>query len=382
MPTNPETQTPRMHAPATLDTVVESMSALGNQLTLAQTIGRSKNQFDGLSAEKLTKWMAEVDNIFLEVKQDERQTLWAAAQLLTGSALDYYRDVAPSLDSWEHLKTLMIQRYHYLDDSDSAKQKLQQFVQRPSEPIPVYVERLQSLAKQAFGHKLSETNVVETLVRTFIDGILNRKLQEKIATRRPKTLIDAYQIAMDQKKLMTELSLYRDHSKGEPMDCSAIEQTQTDVGEVKELLKVLLQNQTSAFQVQPQQTPTYQQGPQGRQQHAMGHRQGFRQQNKFQPPRRSQPPPRAFPPPNLSRPPPLMQHQNSHQSTPHQNVRFEWTEDRRPICYYCGNAGHMQRICRKKQAAQARMQPHALPPHAAQPRQGTEQPHNQGNTGN
>ena len=58
---------PTMHAPilgTSVETIVKSMSALGNQLTLAQTIGR-KNHFDGLSGEKFAKWIAEVDDIYL-----------------------------------------------------------------------------------------------------------------------------------------------------------------------------------------------------------------------------------------------------------------------------------------------------------------------------
>ena len=97
------------------DKIIKCVNALGNQLTLVHSIGaqRTKSQFDGLSADQFLKWLAEVDNIYLEVDRDDKQTIWAASQLLRGSALEYYHDVATSLGSWEHLKTLMHAHYHH-----------------------------------------------------------------------------------------------------------------------------------------------------------------------------------------------------------------------------------------------------------------------------
>ena len=267
--------------------------------------------------------------------------MWAAAELLQGSAIDYYREIAPSLESWAHLRDLMRRRYHYLDDSDMAKQKLQNFTQRPNEPIPVYVERLETLAKQAYRQKLTESNVVENVTWTFINGILDRKLQERIATKRPKTLADAYHIAIDQQKLMTEVAMYRDHSKGEPMDCSAVTAAQRndDLGEVKQLLKVLVEQQQRPYQVQPQHPQSYQQPE---------------PQNRFV--NTSRPPPRTAQP---QRRPQVQNSNHDRNRAPANSGRdrnrtpYRWTTDNRPICHFCGNIGHMQRVCRQKQAAQS-----------------------------
>ena len=137
----------------TSDTFVKSMSALSSRMTLALSIGQ-KQKFDGLNGDQFSKWVSAVDLIHMEVDRDDKQTLWAASQLLGGSALDFYQSVASTLESWEHLKRLMKSRYHYLDDSDTAKQKLLTFTQRSNESIPQYAERLQSLARQAHSYKL------------------------------------------------------------------------------------------------------------------------------------------------------------------------------------------------------------------------------------
>ena len=90
------------------DKILKCVNALGNQLTLVHSIGaqRTKSRFDRLSTDQFIKWIAEVDNIYLEVDRDDRQTIWAASQLLRGSALDYYHEVAPTLESWEHFNNL------------------------------------------------------------------------------------------------------------------------------------------------------------------------------------------------------------------------------------------------------------------------------------
>ena len=208
------------------DKILKCVSALGNQLTLSQSIGqRAKSQFDGLSSDQFVKWMRTVDNIYLKVDRDGKMTLWAAVQLLRGSALGYYHEIALSLGSWDHLKQLMQTQYHHLDDPDTAKQRIMTLKQRPNEHIPQYTERLKILAKQAYKDKITESNVKETVTKAFINGILDRRLQESIAKKRPRSLTEA--IAMDQTKLQTELSLYTNHSKAEPMDCSAILETKT-----------------------------------------------------------------------------------------------------------------------------------------------------------
>ena len=220
------------------DKIIKCVNALGNQLTLVHSIGaqRTKSQFDGLSADQFLKWLAEIDNIYLEVDRDENPTTWAASQPLRGSALEYYHHVAPSLGSWDHLKTLMHAHYHHLHDADMAKQ-LRTITQRQKETIPQYTDRLKLLAKQAYGTTVDEYSVKEIITKAFINGIIHRKLQERIASKRPKTLKEAYNIAMDKTKLMTELSLYTDHSKSEtkPMDCSAVSDQKSELSEVKDL---------------------------------------------------------------------------------------------------------------------------------------------------
>ena len=343
-----QNESSRSHAPASasssqmINAMMQGFGVLKNQLMTNQSVS-GKHHFDGTSGEHFTKWLAEMDNLHMALKGDEEQTLWAASQTLKGTALDYFHEVSPSIDSWARFKTLMTQRYHYLDDADTAKQKLQNFVQRPNESIPHYAERLQALSRQAYKEKIDESSVVEAITRTFINGIIDRKLQERIATRRPKSPTEAYHIAMDQIKLMTELATYRDHSKGkpEPMDCNAVTPApeppaqNSDLSEVRDLLEVLVRRSDDSFKVRPQVHQSYQQ-PSAYQSY---------------PPPVNQPPPGQF----FQRQPTQPGQQRQNPGNFRQNSRpkpvYQWTSDHRPICYYCGLIGHVQRICLKRQAA-------------------------------
>ena len=87
---------------------------------LPPPITGERSFFDGTSGEQLRKWMAEVDNIHLGVDND-KLTLTAASRLLKGSPLEYFNEIALTLQSWDHFKGLMLKRYEHLDDAELAK---------------------------------------------------------------------------------------------------------------------------------------------------------------------------------------------------------------------------------------------------------------------
>ena len=155
--------------------------------------------------------------------------------------------------------------------------------------------------------------------------------------------------------------MYTDHARhrpdAEPMDCSAVtktsDQTNSDLTEVKDLLKVLVMKD---FQVQPQQSPKT--APQVQ---PPSQQRQYQQQNHYQtpPPQHYRPPPQHTRPYFHTQPPP----QTSYRSGPTRGYPpeqrpqplmsdfrlqpYRWTPDKRPICAFCGKVGHKYRVCRK-----------------------------------
>lgn len=326
--------------------IIKCMTALGNsmidighQISLPKATGE-RGQFDGTSPEQFRRWLAEVDNMHVENGGIDKQTIRAASRLLKGSALEYYHEVASSLQSWAHFKKQMNERYKHLDDADLSKQKLMTLTQRNNETIPQYAERLRTVAHQAYRDQLKESNVAAIITKAFINGILDRSLQEKVARRRPKDLNDAQTAAMDELKIITEVSMYTDHSRvdrPEPMDCSVVtsesKASASELSEVKELLKVLVERDSAQTQSQPSDSFRVQPQPfQVQPQHVTLY-------------------PYAAPPPSVR---PLMSGPPFQQDVHTRNPQaYRWTPDNKPICAYCGIIGHVHRVCRRKAADRA-----------------------------
>ena len=145
------------------------------------------------------------------------------------------------------------------------------------------------LAKQAFVDRLNEEEVAEISVNAFINGLRDRRLQEKIGRKMPKTLEDAHKLATEERRVREHLTLYKDNSTApEPMDCSAITKDTLEkrLDKVTETLAdvchILMANSKQPqqqqqrqqgrpghqgpphFQVQPQVNQRYRQPPHGR----------------------------------------------------------------------------------------------------------------------
>ena len=336
--------------------LIKVISDLGGQLALLNT-STEWSQFDGTCPETFRRWTETVDGIYLEVNKNESVTLRSAARLLKGSAHDYFRSIANELTSWDHFKTLMLDKYKYLDDAATAQHQLLKFAQKSKETIPHYLERLQTLAKRAYHGKMDETNVTETITRAFISGILDRKMQGRIARRRPKDVDDAFKYAMDENRLTQELAMLTDHSKAipEPMDCNAVTtpQASRELSEVKELLKELVLVQRDQFQVQPQHAP----------------------QTNYPPPHAPHTTPRYAPRAGPTRYAPHAGPPRQNGS-PHAHQKYQWTADQRPICAFCGFVDHVHRVCRKKAATNGARPPPPPPQGTGRPTDRNQKPGN------
>ena len=204
--------------------IAQSLKSLGNRLTANQTVSNKKTTFDGSNADAYLKWMLDMEDIHLTLNKGDNQTLWAASQLLKGPALDFFRDTRKTHTTWALLKTAMDARYEHLNPVARSKQKIRNALQHTNESVTDFAERIRTLAKQAFIDRLDEKEVSEALVNAFINGLRDRRLQEKIGRKMPKTLPHAHELALEEQRVREHLTLFKDNSTAapEPMDCSAI----------------------------------------------------------------------------------------------------------------------------------------------------------------
>ena len=110
--------------------IAESVNSLNNGVIVSQTIRNKQTRFDGSNAEDFTKWLAEMDDIHRSLGKDERQTIWAASQLLKGPALTYFQNIRNQCPDWATLKGHLLSRYSNLNPAEKAKRQLKTAVQQ------------------------------------------------------------------------------------------------------------------------------------------------------------------------------------------------------------------------------------------------------------
>ena len=324
--------------------IVDTILEVGSQLSLPN-VNREWIIFDGTSGDCFIQWVNQLETIHLESKSNDEVTLRAASRLLKGSALEYFLSVAAQLSTWEQFKQMLRDQFKHLTDSVSAQFQLAKTFQKPKETISQYYERYKTLANRGYIGIQHETYVKDTMMRCFIEGVSDRYVKRYVRERQPESLAEAYQLAHDAQKVNVQMANDRQRNEPEPMDCNAVsaqtaaaqaaaaqstevQEVKQEVSTLKNMLELLISR--DQFQVEPQHAPPQRPGNSYQQPRS----QNFRQfQSHSGPPR----PPQGRGP---MQPPP----------------QYRWTPDNRPICAYCGYAGHTQRVCRKKAAARSNPQ--------------------------
>ena len=355
-------------APATLpisnDTqkIVETILELGGQLSLPN-VSREWIIFDGTSGDCFRQWLDQLETIHLEAKGNHEITLRAASRLLKGSAQEYFLRIASQLNTWDQFKIMMLDQYNHLTDSMSARFQLAKLYQKPKESLPQYYEKYKALANQAYVGIQHETLAKDNMIQGFIQGISDTYTKRYVRERIPRSLDEAYKLANEGQKVNAQMGNDRHRNDPEPMDCdavatqaaaaqtaaaqtSAVQEVKQELSRLKNVLELLVSKERDHFQVEPQHAPhqrlenPYQQPP-----YQQPRNQNFRAQDRYPAPGyRTQfhpGPPRPAQERVPVQPPP----------------QYRWTPDNRPICAYCGYAGHTQRVCRKKAAANPNNQP-------------------------
>ena len=355
--------------------IAESVKSLRNGVlattTVQNAIQQVQNQnkttgFDGSNAGDFTRWLAEMEGIHKTLNKDENQTLWAASQLLKGPALAHFQTIRNDCPDWATLKAHFLIRYANLNPADKAKRQLKAAVQQKGESPTDFAERITTLAKQAYQDRLQEKEVIETITYTFINGLRDRRLQESVARKQPPSIDKAHEYAVSELLLRDHLAQFTDNSRvqppPEPMDCSTVSNTKairdhlSHLDQVTKTLadisQVLTYRQNEQQQQQAPQQPRAQ--PQQHQQSLYPPRQPRPYQVQPQVSQQYQPQPSGppFRPPGM---PPLFRQGGRQQTAPGRPPNpaqlYQWTPDNKPICYFCGNIGHVHRVCRKKAAA-------------------------------
>ena len=111
-------------------------------------------------------------------------------------------------NNWGQLKTELTLRFAEISDPQHAFVLLRKIKQKPEENVPLYAERLLSLAEEAFtGQNGGVAAIERQLVWFFIDGLAHDNLKMKVMRENPATLQAAVGSAMTEQNLRKKFNL-------------------------------------------------------------------------------------------------------------------------------------------------------------------------------
>ncbi|CAG2214182.1 unnamed protein product [Mytilus edulis] len=127
-------------------------------------------------------------------------------------------------NNWDNLKTQLNFRYGHIPDASYAFELLNKVNQKIGENVPIFGERILTLATDAFrGQDINQPIVQLQLVNFFINGLYQDYLRMKIMRENPQTLAQAVNSAMAETQLRRKFDLKKNNGNERnitPMDIS------------------------------------------------------------------------------------------------------------------------------------------------------------------
>lgn len=277
----------------------------------SQNILKSVKDFDGEGSKRFRDWIKDLERVGTIVNADDDRYKAFALQTLKGSAADFLSRILklhPRL-TWRELKQILVQQYSDTADSQMAKSKLRRLAQKKGETIQNFAERIFHLADEAYiGHNMSDPLIQNVLVDTLIEGVASDAISRKLIRDRPNSLDNALAIAIKEQQDAKSFEIRRRIE--EPMEIGMV-QTQSRIDTLAQAMASMESKLDSILavdnkpQFQPQNSST--------------------QYNK------------VYKPQNRA---------------PQYNKVYQWTQDHKPICYFCKKIGHIEKKCRMKRFTQ------------------------------
>ena len=293
----------------------------------SQGLTSTIRKFSGDSNESFREWTADMERAAKILADDDERLRALALQTLGGSAGEMVARVlneAPKI-TWKELKYRLTQRYSDTADREYSRQLLKRKVQRKDESVTTYFENLLTIAREAYGDQdLNNRWIQSMLVEIFIDGVCDNRVARKLIRRKPDTLHEALDIALQEQQTDRSYNLRRGET---PMEVDALANATTHESQAQLLERI------EQLERRLQASATVSPGNRAASRPAGHHNAPISRSGGNSPPHRENRPPlgnRNSPPTGYRSGP-----QNRGQNTPNMTV----------TCYRCGGKGHYQREC-------------------------------------
>ena len=137
--------------------------------------------------------------------------------------------------TWDSLEKELRKYFGQTADPVVLRSQLSAIKQSKDETIHHYHKRLEIAAKKAYPSPLStsDTLVQEALVRTFVQGLKDKRIKRRLIILNPATMTDALEKASKEEETQQRFSAFgespsMDDRNIEPMDCSMVQESTVD----------------------------------------------------------------------------------------------------------------------------------------------------------
>lgn len=213
-----------------LDNIATQVQGLTQKLSV-NGVSQIVQPYDG-SPDKFQEWVKSIQKYALLTNINERDKILVALQTSQSGVADYitrWLSNNGENQTWEDLKTQLTYRFSSVSDASHAFEILSKIKQKLNENIPIFGERILSLAQEAFsGHDLNLPIIQMQLVNFFINGLRHDGTKLRILREDPKTLANAVNSALTESQLQKRFDMRRSKynqsefidRQDEPMDIS------------------------------------------------------------------------------------------------------------------------------------------------------------------
>ena len=173
-----------------------------------QSIIQAVKPFAG-DPSRFREWIKNIEKHALLTGGDEANKIIIAYQSSSGIVSDFIRrflDTPGDNRTWVELKRQLGVRFAEVSDEQHAFALLQRTKQSRNESVPVFAERLQTLAVEAYPDGLAGP-VQRQLIGFFVDGLEQDGLKMKLMRDNPATFGDAVRIATEEQNLRLKFAL-------------------------------------------------------------------------------------------------------------------------------------------------------------------------------
>ena len=195
--------------PTVFNEVNSQLSRISSMLGV-QGISQIIQPFSGEPSE-FRNWVKSIEKYAASVNLDNSKISLIAYQGSNGYIAEFIHRYLnrPNPGDWPALKKELSARFAEISDPQHALALLKQIRQHKNEGIPVFAERLLTIAEEAFpGPNDGNQAVIEgQLIGFFTDGLIHNSLRMKLMRENPKTLQDAINCVMKEHTLRARFQL-------------------------------------------------------------------------------------------------------------------------------------------------------------------------------